>query len=79
MALRKFTTQELYRYNGEDGAPAFIAYQGKVYDVSRSFLWKEGRHQATHFAGIDLSGALDQAPHGLDLLNRFPVIGWLVE
>ncbi len=51
------------------------AYQGLVYDVSRSFLWHKGKHQAIHTAGSDLTGDLDQAPHGADLLQSFPVVG----
>jgi predicted heme/steroid binding protein len=68
---------ELGRYNGQDGAPAFIAYGGRVYDVSRSFLWQNGRHQAVHAAGCDLTRSLDQAPHGADLLKSFPMVGTL--
>jgi predicted heme/steroid binding protein len=30
-----------------------------------------------HTAGLDLTAGLDQAPHGADLLERFPVIGLL--
>jgi predicted heme/steroid binding protein len=74
---RRFTQRELGRYNGRDGAPAFIAYEGKVYDVSRSFLWQNGRHQAVHAAGCDLTGRLHEAPHDADLLERFPVVGTL--
>lgn len=79
LEMQKFTKEELARYNGKDGAPAFIAYQGKVYDVSRSFLWQKGRHQVLHDAGADLTDDLDQAPHGADLLERVPVIGRLSE
>jgi predicted heme/steroid binding protein len=75
--MRRFTRKELAQYNGRDGAPAFIAYEGKVYDVSHSFLWQDGRHQVLHMAGVDLTASLDQAPHGADLLERFPVIGML--
>jgi predicted heme/steroid binding protein len=79
MEKRRFTKKELCQYSGKSGAPAFIAYEGKVYDVSASFLWKHGRHQALHTAGTDLTGTLAQAPHGADLLSRFPVVGELVE
>jgi len=75
--MRRFTKKELVQYNGKDGASAFIVYEGKVYDVSRSFLWQSGRHQVLHAAGVDLTADLDQAPHGADLLARFPVIGVL--
>ncbi|MBC8447605.1 MAG: cytochrome B5 [Chloroflexi bacterium] len=77
--MREFTKEELARYNGQDGAPAYIACQGKVYDVSDSFLWQMGRHQVLHDAGVDLTDDLDQAPHGADLLQRVPVVGGLSE
>jgi len=77
--MRRLTKEELAQYNGKDGAPAYIAYEGKVYDVSHSFLWQKGRHQVLHTAGIDLTTELDAAPHGADMLERFPVIGMLVD
>jgi len=49
-----------------------------VYDLSSSFLWRGGRHQALHSAGKDLTSELGQAPHGADLLAEFPVVGILV-
>lgn len=77
--MRRLTKEELAQYNGKDGAPAYIAYEGKVYDVSHSFLWQKGRHQVLHTAGIDLSTELDTAPHGANMLERFPVIGMLID
>lgn len=79
MKIRRFTKEELAIYNGQDNKPAYIAYEGKVYDVSGSFLWQNGKHQVTHIAGKDLTNDLSQAPHGSDLLERFPVVGMLVE
>jgi predicted heme/steroid binding protein len=76
---RTFTKRELRRYNGRNGAPAFIAYEGRIYDVSRSFLWQNGRHQAIHAAGIDLTSSLAEAPHGADVLKKFPIVGSLKE
>ncbi|MGB3903491.1 MAG: cytochrome b5 domain-containing protein [Anaerolineae bacterium] len=75
--MRKFTREELSRYNGKDGAPAYIAADGEVYDVSSSYHWRKGRHHALHSAGVDLSDRLKEAPHGLHLLDRVPVIGIL--
>ena len=77
--MKKFSIEELARYNGKDGAPAYIAYDGKVYDVSVSFQWRNGRHQVLHNAGEDLTDALEQAPHSADLLDRVPVVGMLGE
>jgi predicted heme/steroid binding protein len=76
--MRTLSREELAHCNGQNGAPAYIAYNGKVYDVSHSFLWQKGRHQVRHLAGVDYTGGLDQAPHGADLLERLPVVGRLV-
>jgi len=73
--MRRFNEKELARCNGEAGASAFIAYKGNVYDVSRNFLWKGGRHFRIHTAGSDLTHCLDLAPHGEEMLERCPVIG----
>lgn len=75
--MRGFTLTELGKFNGKNGARAYIAYQGRVYDVTGSFHWQNGKHQVTHLAGKDLSSELSQAPHGVEMLNRFPVIGRL--
>jgi len=75
--MREFSKEELNQYNGKNGAPAYIAYQGKVYDLSDSFLWKDGDHQVLHTAGIDLTDAIEQAPHGADVLQKFPIVGTL--
>lgn len=75
--MKEFTEEELAKYNGRNGNPAYVAYKGKVYDVSTSFLWKDGVHQVFHNAGVDLTDALEQAPHGGDALDKFPVVGIL--
>jgi predicted heme/steroid binding protein len=74
----ELTLQQLSRFDGKEGRPAYIAYRGDIYDVTDSFLWMGGRHQALHQAGEDLTDVLDTAPHGEDLLKRIPVIGKLL-
>ena len=44
-----------------------------------SFHWKNGKHQVLHQAGEDLTGALREAPHGEDLLERVPIIGVILK
>jgi predicted heme/steroid binding protein len=78
MSLPEFSLQELSQYNGKNGRPAFIACQGKVYDVTRSFQWKKGEHQVLHRAGNDLTVALKDAPHGVEFLLKFPLVGVLL-
>jgi predicted heme/steroid binding protein len=79
MKLRRFSKEELARYDGSDNRPAYIAYKAKIYDISKSFLWQKGRHQALHVAGCDLTSDLAQAPHDEDLLEKFPVVGTLAD
>ncbi len=78
MGKREFTREELRRYDGTGHAQAYVAYEGIVYDVSTSFLWQNGRHQALHDAGQDLTEALESAPHGPELLKRCPRVGILI-
>lgn len=77
--MKKFTREELKRYNGTDNPEIYIAYEGYVYDVSKSFLWRGGKHQAMHYAGEDLTSALNSAPHGKEFILKFPRIGILIE
>ena len=77
MTKRIITPTELQFYNGRNGTPALIAFQGLVYDVSTSYHWQDGKHHVVHFAGADLTDDMDLAPHGADLLKRFPVVGIL--
>ena len=76
--MKVFAEEELRKYDGSGGI-TYVGYAGKVYDVSHSFHWKKGVHQVTHYAGCDLTDALKQAPHGADMMEKFPVVGELVE
>jgi predicted heme/steroid binding protein len=74
---RKFTLEELKRYDGKEGRPAYIAYKGKVYDVTDNYLWADGDHQGEHVAGKDLTKDMASAPHGEENLERVKLIGIL--
>ncbi len=73
--MRGFTTKELSTFDGRQGRPAYIAYKGKVYDISASPLWRGGSHQDQHQAGKDLTASLAEAPHGEENLAGLPVMG----
>ncbi len=75
--MKEFTKEELKKYDGREGRKAYVACDGSIYDVTDSFLWKGGKHQVTHLAGEDLTIELERAPHGVDFLKRFPVVGKL--
>lgn len=72
--LPRITTEELSQHDGKDDRKAYFAFEGKVYDVSESKLWKGGLHYAVQ-AGQDLTGKLEGAPHGREVFAGFPVVG----
>lgn len=73
--MQEFERESLARYNGRDGKPAYVACQGKVYDVSASRMWKAGAHMKRHAAGQDLSRDILAAPHGVEKLESMPQVG----
>jgi len=62
-------------HDGKDGSPSYIVYDKKIYDVTASKLWQDGTHMNRHKAGADLSEFMSMAPHGPEVLKRFPMIG----
>jgi predicted heme/steroid binding protein/uncharacterized membrane protein len=75
--MKEFTAEELTSFNGKDGRPVFIAFQGKVFDVTKSPLWAKGLHMNRHPSGKDLAGEISAAPHGTEVLERYPQVGVL--
>jgi len=74
----RFTVEELSRFDGTEKRPAYVAYKGKIYDVSASKLWVEGNHVRKHPAGNDLTEALRTAPHEEDKILGMPLVGELI-
>lgn len=74
---REFTLAAVAASSGADGAPVYIAFRGKVYDVSGSGLWEGGEHMGLHRAGHDLTGEFSDAPHGEEVFERYPQVGVL--
>ncbi|HEU24024.1 MAG: cytochrome b5 [Mesoaciditoga sp.] len=73
--MEEFDEKSLARYNGKDEKRIYIAYKGKVYDVTESKLWKTGTHMNRHFAGKDLTDELPAAPHGEEVFSKFKIVG----
>ena len=78
-ASRRFTLEELAQYNGKDGQNAYVAYLGKVYDVTGSRLWRNGVHVRAHNAGEELTASMLAAPHADDVMSRYPVVGVIAQ
>jgi predicted heme/steroid binding protein len=75
---KKVTNQELQENDGKNGKPAYIAFKGKVYDVSESSFWMDGEHLGMHNAGKDLTEELDMAPHREENFAKVKYVGELV-
>lgn len=75
--MKAIDLEELEQFDGKEGRPVYVAFQGKVYDVSGSKLWKTGRHMNRHPAGRDLTTDIQAAPHTPEVLERYTQVGVL--
>lgn len=75
--LKEYTRSQLALRNGSDRDEIWCAYQGIIYDVSSSRLWRNGKHYE-HWAGQDLTDELSDAPHGKWVFGRFKAVGKLI-
>jgi len=74
--LATYTRSQLALRNGQDRPEIWVAYQGFIYDMSDSRLWKNGKHYE-QWAGQDLTAELADAPHTERVFEKFTPIGLL--
>ena len=74
--LPTITRKQLALRNGNDRDEIWCAYNGLVYDVTKSRLWRGGKHYE-HWAGQDLTQELTNAPHNENVFDKFKVVGKL--
>jgi predicted heme/steroid binding protein len=74
--MNTYSRQQLALRNGQDKPEIWVAFEGKIYDVSSSRLWRNGKHYE-HWAGQDLTDELKDAPHTRSVFEKFEVIGIL--
>ncbi len=74
--LPKYSSKQLALRNGQDKEDIWIAYQGIIYDVTNSRLWRNGKHYE-HWAGQDLTAELANAPHTELVFKKFEIVGSL--
>lgn len=74
--MNRYTRQQLALRNGQDKPEIWVAFQGIIYDVTSSKLWKNGKHYE-HWAGQDLTEELGDAPHSKKVFEKFEAIGQL--
>ncbi len=71
-----YAAETLAEFDGTDDQPAYVAFNGRVYDVSDTF--SDGSHQGNE-AGQDLTEELYDAGHGSDVLEDKEVVGYYLE
>lgn len=74
---KTFTLQELSRFDGKNGNPAYVAVNGIVYDITNNAAWAA----ATHFglkAGMELTNEFASCHAGQSILNKLKEVGKLV-
>jgi predicted heme/steroid binding protein len=72
--VQTISSAELAKNDGKDGRPAWVAYKGKVYDVSAVPAWKTGTHKG-NAAGQDITSQLASSPHGASVFGKLTPIG----
>lgn len=73
---KTFTLDELAKYDGKNGQPAYIAVDGVVYDVTNNF--PNGEHHGCT-AGTDSTESIKKVSHGTAILSSSPVVGKLAQ
>ncbi|MFA6027656.1 MAG: cytochrome b5 domain-containing protein [Patescibacteria group bacterium] len=71
---KSFTEEELAKYNGQNNMPAYVAVDGKVYDLTQVF--RNGSH-FSHIAGTELTDAF-YSYHAKQAISKYPVVGQFV-
>lgn len=74
--MQTYTRSQLALRNGQDREEIWVAWQGNIYDVTESRLWRNGKHYE-HWAGQDLTPELETAPHTAKVFEKFKIIGVL--
>ncbi len=75
--MQTYSKSQLALRNGQDKDEIWVAYKGKIYDVTKSRLWRKGMHYE-HWAGQDLTAELADAPHLDNVFDKFESIGILL-
>lgn len=76
-ASREFTLSDLSNYDGKNGAAAYVAVDGTVYDVTGILGFEDGNHFGVK-PGTDGTESFRQCHNGdRNILNRLRMVGVL--
>ncbi|BDD10340.1 hypothetical protein FUAX_27720 [Fulvitalea axinellae] len=74
--LPEYSRGQLALRNGQDKPEIWCSYQGLIYDMTESKLWRNGKHYE-HWAGQDLTEELADAPHNERVFAKYKPIARL--
>lgn len=70
--------RRIEKYDGQNGNPAYVAINNRVYDVTHIPAWQDGTHHGNK-AELALTDVLfDYSPHKDRVLANLPKVGTLV-
>jgi predicted heme/steroid binding protein len=67
---KSMSATQLKAFDGKNGHKAYVALNGKVYDVTNIDEWKDGKHYKGMVAGTDLTPYISQSPHGANIVKE---------
>ncbi len=76
-SLPEYSQAQLALRNGQDREEVWVAFEGVIYDVTKSRLWRDGKHYE-HWAGQDLTEEFSDAPHTEYVFDKFKKVGTLL-
>ena len=70
--------RRIEKYDGQNGNPAYVAINNRVYDVTHIPAWQDGTHHGNKVE-LDLTDVMfDYSPHKDRVLANLPKVGTLV-
>ncbi|MBE6050076.1 MAG: hypothetical protein E7214_05265 [Clostridium sp.] len=76
---KEFTLDELAKYDGKEGRPAYLAIDGIVYNMEKVPAWNLGEHNGME-AGKDMTRSFYQVHHkNVNVLDKADIVGIIVE
>lgn len=77
--LKQLTLEDLLKYNGQNGMPAYVEVEGNIYDVTDNPYWKNGKH-----FGVSSGEAVTNTFYACharnpEVLKKLKIVGVLTE
>ena len=76
---KTFTLEEISKYNGKDGKPAYVVINGTVYDVTDNPYWKEGQHFGVKAGTVLTDSFYSSHLKNPEILKKLRVVGVIKE